>query len=119
MEYESILAKKNQVSQLPNPQVGVSIPAMRPETRLGPQVIMVSASQMFPWFGTLELQGEAATLMAEAKFQSFLDYRNQLYFKSSMSYFPLLEIEELLKGTEFEISKSAANKLVNEHKKRR
>jgi outer membrane protein TolC len=38
-----------------------------------------------------------ATLMAESKFQNFLDYRNQLYYKSSMSYFPLLELEELLK----------------------
>lgn len=96
-EFESALQRAAQVTTLPEPTLSVGYFISPVETRVGPQRARFSLTQMFPWFGTLELQGEAATLMAEAKFQSFLDYRNQLYFKSSMSYFPLLEIEELLK----------------------
>lgn len=96
-EFESALQRAAQVTTLPEPTLSVGYFISPVETRVGPQRARLSLTQMFPWFGTLELQGEAATLMAEAKFQSFLDYRNQLYFKSSMSYFPLLEIEELLK----------------------
>lgn len=96
-EFESAMQKSAQVTSLPEPTLSLGYFLSPVETRVGPQRARLSLNQMFPWFGTLELQGEAATLMAEAKYQSFLDYRNQLYLKSSMMYFPLLEIEELLK----------------------
>ena len=56
-----------------------------------------SLSQMFPWFGTLKAQGDAATLMAEAKYQSFLDAQNKLYYDVSAAYFPLYELQEWIK----------------------
>lgn len=96
-EFESALQRTAQVTSLPEPTLSIGYFISPVETRVGPQRARFSLTQMFPWFGTLELQGEMATLMAEAKFQNFLDYRNQLYYKSSMSYFPLLELEELLK----------------------
>jgi cobalt-zinc-cadmium efflux system outer membrane protein len=96
-EFESALQRTAQVTALPEPTLSVGYFISPVETRVGPQRARFSLTQMFPWFGTLELQGEMATLMAEAKFQNFLDYRNQLYYKSSMIYFPLLELEELLK----------------------
>ncbi|MFT6416120.1 MAG: outer membrane protein TolC [Dokdonia sp.] len=96
-EFESALQRTAQVTSLPEPTLSVGYFISPVETRVGPQRARFSLTQMFPWFGTLELQGEMATLMAEAKFQNFLDYRNQLYYKSSMIYFPLLELEELLK----------------------
>lgn len=96
-EFESAMQKSAQVTSFPEPTLSLGYFLSPVETRVGPQRARLSLNQMFPWFGTLELQGEAATLMAEAKYQSFLDYRNQLYLKSSMIYFPLLEIEELLK----------------------
>lgn len=96
-EFESALQRAAQVTSLPEPTLSVGYFISPVETRVGPQRARFSLTQMFPWFGTLELQGEAATLMAEAKFQSFLDYRNQLYYKFSKSYFPLLELKELLK----------------------
>jgi outer membrane protein TolC len=96
-EFESALQRTAQVTSLPEPTLSIGYFISPVETRVGPQRARFSLTQMFPWFGTLELQGEMATLMAEAKFQNFLDYRNQLYYKSSMVYFPLLELEELLK----------------------
>ena len=65
------------------------------ETRVGPQQARFSLSQMFPWFGTLKAQGDAATLMAESRYQSFLDARNKLYFEVASAYFPLQELKEL------------------------
>jgi outer membrane protein TolC len=96
-EVESALQRTAQVTSLPEPTLSIGYFISPVETRVGPQRARFSLTQMFPWFGTLELQGEVATLMAEAKFQNFLDYRNQLYYKSSIIYFPLLELEELLK----------------------
>jgi outer membrane protein TolC len=51
---------------------------------------------MFPWFGTLKAQENAATLMAEAKYQEFLDARNKLYYQVSASYYPLYELQKLI-----------------------
>jgi outer membrane protein TolC len=51
---------------------------------------------MFPWFGTLGAQEEVATLLAEAKFQEFLDAKNQLYNQLAAVYYPLLETHELI-----------------------
>jgi outer membrane protein TolC len=51
---------------------------------------------MFPWFGTLKTQENAATLMAEAKYQEFLDARNKLYFQVSASYYPLYELQRFI-----------------------
>jgi outer membrane protein TolC len=64
------------------------------ETRVGPQRAKFSLTQMFPWFGTLEAQGDAAALMAEAKYQSFLDARNKLFYDVAAAYYPLYELEQ-------------------------
>jgi outer membrane protein TolC len=50
---------------------------------------------MFPWFGTLEAQADAASLMADAKYQAFLDARNRLYYSVSEAYYPLIELNRL------------------------
>jgi outer membrane protein TolC len=49
---------------------------------------------MFPWFGTLTAQEDAAARMAEAKYQAFLDARNALYFKVASAYYPLYELNK-------------------------
>jgi outer membrane protein TolC len=94
-EFEAALQKVPQLSSLPDPSLSVSAFGQMVETRVGPQQARFSLSQMFPWFGTLRAQGNAATLMAEARFQSFLDARNKLYFEVSSAYFPLRELKEL------------------------
>ncbi len=64
------------------------------ETRVGPQRARFSLTQMFPWFGTLKTQGDVASLMAEAKYQLFLDARNQLYYQVAAAYYPLYELNQ-------------------------
>lgn len=64
------------------------------QTRVGQQMARFSLSQMFPWFGTLKAEGDVMGLMADAKYQEFLDARNQLYYQVSAAYYPLYEINE-------------------------
>jgi outer membrane protein, heavy metal efflux system len=55
-----------QAKALPDPMVGVTGYVVPPETRVGPQRLMASLSQRFPWFGKLSLREEAALRRADA-----------------------------------------------------
>lgn len=94
LEYEAALQKVPQVSTLADPTLSFGYFISPAETRVGPQQARFSLAQMFPWFGTLKAQGDAAALMAEAKYQSFIDARNRLYFQVASAYYPLYELNE-------------------------
>nr|WP_321356943.1 TolC family protein [uncultured Draconibacterium sp.] len=94
-DFEAALQKVQQVSSLPDPMFSFGYFISPVETRVGPQRAKFSLSQMFPWFGTLEAQSDAASLMADAKYQAFLDAQNQLYYSVSEAYFPLIELNRL------------------------
>ncbi|MEB2786305.1 TolC family protein [Algoriphagus persicinus] len=93
-EFEAALQKVDQVSTLPDPSFSFGYFISPVETRVGPQRARFSLTQMFPWFGTLSAQGDAAALMAEAKYQSFLDARNRLYYQVTAAYYPLYELNQ-------------------------
>lgn len=93
-EFEAALQQAPQVSSLPDPTLTVSAFGRMVETRLGPQEARFSLMQMFPWFGTLEAREDAATLMAEAKFQRYLDIRMQVLNEVKEAYAQLYEISE-------------------------
>ncbi len=93
-EYEAALQKVPQVSTLPDPTFTFGYFLSPVETRVGPQLARFSLTQMFPWFGTLKAQGNAAALMAESKFQSFIDTRNKLYLMIASAYYPLFELND-------------------------
>ena len=92
--FEAALQKVPQVSSLPDPTFSFGYFISPVETRLGPQEAKFSLSQMFPWFGTLKAREDAATLAAEAKFQEFVDVRNQLYYEVAAAYYPLYKLRE-------------------------
>ncbi|MEQ8518628.1 MAG: TolC family protein [Cytophagales bacterium] len=94
--FEAAMQKVRQVSSLPDPNLSFGYFVSPVETRVGPQRARFSLTQMFPWFGTLKAQEDAATLLAEAKYQEFLDARNKLYYQVSASYYPLFELEKLI-----------------------
>jgi outer membrane protein TolC len=94
--FEAAMQKVTQVSSLPDPNLSFGYFVSPVETRVGPQRARFSLTQMFPWFGTLKAQEDAATLMAEAKYQEFLDARNKLYYQVSASYYPLYELQKLI-----------------------
>lgn len=96
-EFEAALQRVSQVNTLPDPTFSFGYFISPVETRVGPQQARFSLTQMFPWFGALKTQGDAAALMAEAKFQLFMDARNKLYFKVAAAFYPLYELNEWIK----------------------
>jgi outer membrane protein, heavy metal efflux system len=77
--YEAAMQQADVASSLPDPQLnaGVSVPPM--ERLMGSQWMNIEIMQMFPWFGTLRAQQNVAEKMAEAKYQQYLNQRNQLF----------------------------------------
>ena len=94
--FEAAMQRVAQVSSLPDPNLSFGYFISPVETRVGPQQARFSLTQMFPWFGTLSAQKDAASLLAEAKYQEFLDARNKLYYQVAASYYPLYELEKLI-----------------------
>lgn len=94
LEYEAALQKGPQVSQLPDPTIGLGVPVLRPETRLGAQVLTVSASQMFPWFGTLDAKENVVITMAKTKYERIAAERLELIFQIKNAYYNLYLLKE-------------------------
>lgn len=92
--FEAAMQKVPQVNTLPDPTFSFGYFISPVETRVGPQRARFSLTQMFPWFGTLKARGDAATLLAEAKYQVFLDARNRLYFQVAAAWYPLYELNK-------------------------
>lgn len=93
-EYKAALQKVPQVHDLPDPTFSFGYFISPVETRVGPQQIRLSLTQIFPWFGTLKALANAEALLAEAKFQSFIDARNKLYLQVAAAYYPLYELND-------------------------
>lgn len=94
-EFEASLQKVAQVNSLPDPTFSFGYFISPVETRVGAQQARFSLTQLFPWFGTLKVQGNVAALLAEAKFQSFLNERNKLFYQVALAYYPLYELKKL------------------------
>jgi outer membrane protein, heavy metal efflux system len=93
-EFEAALERIPQVKSLPDPMLMAGYTVWPTQTMPGMEKARVSLNQMFPWFGTLKAQGDAAALQAEATYQAYLDSRNQLYFQVASAWFPLYELNK-------------------------
>jgi cobalt-zinc-cadmium efflux system outer membrane protein len=88
-EYQAALEKVPQVGSLPDPQVTFGYFIQPVETRVGPQRARISASQMFPWFGTLGVRKDAATEMAKSKYEAFEEAKSRLFYDVKSAYYNL------------------------------
>lgn len=95
-EFEAALTRSAQVRGLPDPSLSIGYFISPVETRVGPQRVRFSLTQMFPWFGTLGAQARAADLQAEARYEVFLEARNEVFFKVRAAYYPLHELERTI-----------------------
>ncbi|MDZ4147080.1 MAG: TolC family protein [Flavobacteriaceae bacterium] len=93
LEFEASMQRLPQVSSLPDPALSMSALGQMIETRVGTQEARFSLMQSFPWFGTLKAKKEVAALEADAKFQAYLDRRNELFFKVKTAYYELYEVK--------------------------
>lgn len=94
-EFEAAMQKIPQVSSLPDPNLSLGYMIAPVNKSFEAQTLRFTLSQMFPWFGTLKAQKNAATLMAESKYQVFLNAKNQLFSQVANAYYPLYELVKL------------------------
>jgi len=88
-EYMAALEVAPQVKALPDPQVAFGYFIQPVETRVGPQQFKLSASQMFPWFGTLRAKENVAVQTAKAKYELFEESKSKLFNTVKNNYFNL------------------------------
>ena len=88
-EYLAALEKAPQIGALPDPQLAFGYFISPVETRVGPQQIRFSATQMFPWFGTLEARENVAIQSAKAKYEVFLESKSKLFHEVRSTYYNL------------------------------
>lgn len=88
-EYMAALEVAPQQKSLPDPEVAFGYFIMPVETRVGPQRFKISASQMFPWFGTLKARENAAIQTAKSKFEAFEEAKSKLFNELKVTYYNL------------------------------
>ena len=88
-EYLAALEVAPQVKALPDPQVAFGYFIQPVETRVGPQEFRISASQMFPWFGTLKAKENVAIQTAMAKYEAFEEEKSKLFNEVRGTYYNL------------------------------
>ncbi len=86
-EYLAALEIVPQVKALPDPQVAFGYFIQPVETRVGPQQFKISASQMFPWIGTLKAKENLAIQVAKAKLEAFEEAKSKLFNEIRSTYF--------------------------------
>ncbi|MCK4989687.1 MAG: TolC family protein [Bacteroidales bacterium] len=93
-EYMASLEVVPQVGTLPDPQLAFGYFILPVETRNGPQRARISLTQMFPWFGTLNAREEVAINKAKVKYESFEDFKSNLFFEVKATYYDLYFIKK-------------------------
>ena len=93
-EYYAALERAPQISQLPDPEVGVGTFPLPVETRLGAQTARLSATQMFPWFGTLDSKVALENAKVKALYERIGAEQLNLYYKIKTAYFRLYELQQ-------------------------
>jgi len=93
-EYLTALEKAPQVSQRPDPEIGVGIFPLPIETRLGPQIMRVGATQMLPWKGVLDSRKDLELAKAKTLYERVGVRSLELVYQIKKAWYQLYELEE-------------------------
>ena len=98
---------------MPDPRFTYRYYIQEVETRVGPQKQGLGLSQTFPWFGKLDLQGDAAARAAEAQRYAFEAEKLKLFFRVKEAYYEYYYLYRNIQITEenIELLKSFAGVL--------
>lgn len=88
-KYLAALEKAPQVGALPDPQVAFAYFIQPVETRNGPQEFRLSATQMFPWFGTLKARENTSIEEAKALYEQFEENKSKLFNEVKANWYNL------------------------------
>jgi outer membrane protein, heavy metal efflux system len=83
-----------QAKALPDPMLSATAYASAPETRVGPQTIMGTVSQRFPWFGKRALKEKAALAHADALDAQLQAQRLELVTEARRLYYEIAFLDE-------------------------
>lgn len=93
-KYNSSLEKVPQVGALPDLNFSFGYFISPVETRVGPQQAKISASQMFPWFGTQSSEKAVFIEKAKMNFEEFEEAKSKLFFEVKSAYFDIYFVEK-------------------------
>ncbi|MEL6558709.1 MAG: TolC family protein [Bacteroidota bacterium] len=94
--FEAALTRVSQEGTLPDPNLSFGYFVSPVETRVGPMQARFSLNQMFPWFGTLKKKKTVSALLAESKFQEFLQAKHSLIAEIKKGYYQIYETRSQL-----------------------
>lgn len=86
-DYMAALEQVPQVKALPDPQVAFPSFTLPAGARVGVQQYKFSASQMFPWFGTLKARENVAVQQAKVKYELFEETKSALFNDVRATYY--------------------------------
>jgi outer membrane protein, heavy metal efflux system len=85
--WKAALERVPQEESLPDPRFTYRNFIREVETRVGPQDQALGLSQLFPWFGKLELRGNVAAEAAEAANQRYENQKLALFFEVKDAFY--------------------------------
>lgn len=85
--WKAALEEVPQVKTLPDPRFNYSYFIQEVETRVGPQRQSFGISQVFPWFGKLNLRGDVAAAAAKAVQKRYESAKLKLFFEVKDAYY--------------------------------
>ncbi len=85
--WKAALERVLQEKTLPDPRFTYRNFIREVETRVGPQKQAFGLSQLFPWFGKLELRGSVAAEAAEAAQQRYENQKLKLFFEVKDAFY--------------------------------
>ncbi len=97
--WRAAVEKSPQVTALPDPKFTYGYFINEVETRVGAQQQQVQLAQTFPWFGKLDLQGQAADANARAAYQIYESKKTALFHRVRTSYYELYYLRQVIATT--------------------
>ena len=93
-DYRADLERAIQVSQLPNPELGIGTFPLPVETRLGAQILRLSSTQSFPFPGTLKAKANLENLKAQINYIQLTASEWEQLYRLRKAYFRLYELKQ-------------------------
>ena len=99
-DYLAALERVPQLGALPDPELSMGIFLKPMERYMGNQQADIQLMQMFPWFGTLGARKDGASKMALARYESFQDARNRLFYQVKATWYQMYRLDEDIRISE-------------------
>lgn len=102
--FKAAVEQRPQVEALPDPRFNYKYFIEEVETRVGPQRQSFGISQVFPWFGKLDLRGDVAGEAANAARQRYESAKLKLFFEVKDAYYEYYYLAKSIAVTKENIS---------------